>query len=123
MKQVLLSNSYLFRKGTFLGVAIVLKESVFSDRSALPISYQLCLKRLSISQQPAYRYTMVWFELKFLNLVLLKTAKNVLILIQNVLQICLFEKLVVFLVFSNKLWKTVCNSCESKDVAMTICYN
>ena len=66
---------------------------------------------------------MVWFELKFLSLVLLKTAKNVLILIQNVLQICLFEKLVVFLVFSNKLWKTVCNSCESKDVTMTICYN
>ena len=66
---------------------------------------------------------MVWSELKFLNPVLLKTAKNVSILIQIVLQICLFEKLVVFSVFSNKLWKTVCNTCESKDVAMTICYN
>ena len=65
----------------------------------------------------------VGLTLKFLNSLLLKIANNVSILIQDVLQMQLFRKLLVIVVSSNKLWKIglAVNICGSKDVATKIC--
>ena len=59
--------------------------------------------------------------LKFPNPLLLKTANNISISIQHVLQMYNFENLVVILISSDKLRKIAGKTCSSKDAAMRIC--
>ena len=125
------SEQVLFQGVTYSEQILFLKRNLFRARYFLKKSLFLTVLRnqfhsgytwkgFPLTSIHSFKYSMVRHDFEIPRSFIVENSNQLLISI--VLQMCLFENLVLILVSSNNLRKIVRITCYSKDVAMRICW-
>ena len=100
-KQLHFQKNNFFRSRNFLRTATFPEKLVLRNQP-----HSICTwKGFPLASIHSFKYSRGRLTLKFLSCLLLKIENNVLIPIKDALQMLLFRKVIIIVIYSNKLWK------------------